>query len=237
MRAIDLTGQRFGRLTVIRMVGRKRVALWECRCDCGNITNVWQSTLSQGRTVSCGCYHRERVTKYGESRTRLYSIWYNMLRRCENPKDYHYGDYGGRGIKVCAEWHDFMAFKEWAMANGYRDDLTIERNDVNGNYEPSNCSWIPLKEQPKNRRSTVYLSYQGKQYTLSDLARQAGMSRQTLHNRLKSGWSVEDAVETQVDKGNGRLKKKSCPSVCETEGQQRKNICWRYSNAEGGICQ
>ena len=221
MRPIDLTGQRFERLTVVRMVGRKGVSLWECRCDCGNVTNVWYPALTTGKTKSCGCFHRDRVsTKKGESKTRLYNIWYMMIHRCESPSDGHYADYGGRGIKVCEAWHDYFVFKAWAQEHGYQDNLSIERVDVNGNYEPDNCKWIPLKEQPRNRRSTVYLEYKGKTYTMAELADKAGMSRQAFHYRITHGWSVEHAVELPLD--NDYAKKKSRLPVCETEKAAKK---------------
>lgn len=141
-----------------------------------------------------GMYHRET------HKTRLYKIWTGMRERCYREKHTYYKDYGGRGIKICKKWDDYLEFKKWALCHGYNDSLTIDRIDVNGNYEPSNCRWIPMEEQHKNRRDNRVLQYKGKKYILSDLAKEIGMGKTTLKERLNSGWSVEKAVETPVRK-------------------------------------
>lgn len=160
----NLKGQRFGRLEVLEFVGvnERRHNLWKCQCDCGNQTIVTASSLVTGHTQSCGCLMRETTakhfTKHGESSSRLYVVWSGMINRCENSSNKSYQYYGGRGIKVCDEWrNDFMAFKNWAIANGYDDkaqygDCTIDRIDVNGNYEPSNCRWVDNLTQARNKR-------------------------------------------------------------------------------------
>ena len=163
-RAIDLTGQRFGRYTVLERAGSDtyRASMWHCRCDCGTERIVRGKNLKSGAIVSCGCYQRAVVkdmfTTHNGSKTRLYFVWDGMIGRCYRKKSAHYKDYGGRGITICDEWrHSFETFRDWAMANGYdetapRGQCTIDRIDANGNYEPSNCRWVTQKEQNGNKR-------------------------------------------------------------------------------------
>jgi len=186
--------------------GHKRQQ-WLCHCECGNEIIALGFHIRKGVTKSCGCYHSDvsaelgrrtgklRVT-HGESNTRLYKEWRGMKVRCNNPTDQHWPDYGGRGIRLCDEWNEsYEAFAEWAKANGYDDSLTIDRIDVNGNYEPSNCRWVTQKEQSNNKRTNVYLTYKGETKTAAQWAEEIGMNPITLRRRIQKGWSVEDAIE------------------------------------------
>ena len=165
----DLTGHRFGRLLVLSLVndvaGENIPTRWLCRCDCGREVVVRGYNLKSGQTRSCGCLQREMAGKYcfkhGKTGSRLHNIWVKMKGRCNRCSEAAYPYYGGRGIKVCDEWQEFMPFYEWAMANGYRDDLTLDRIDPNGDYEPSNCRWLPLKAQNRNKRNNVHVVYNG----------------------------------------------------------------------------
>lgn len=155
---VDLIGKRFGRLTVICKDGidKQGGAVWLCECKCGNVKPICSRNLIHSNVQSCGCLTqdvaREAKTTHGFSNTRLYNIWEGIKRRCLSDKHSRYYDYGGRGIKVCEEWKCFEPFKDWAMINGYSENLTIERKNVNGNYEPSNCTWATKEEQAHNTR-------------------------------------------------------------------------------------
>lgn len=193
----DETGKKYANLTVISFAGVSgRYATFLCKCDCGRETVVRGSDLRTGNTKSCGKCKTER---HGMCRSRLYNIWIHIKRRTNNPNAQFYEDYGGRGIKICDEWNkSFLSFKEWAESSGYSDKLTIERIDVNGNYCPENCKWIPLKEQANNRRTTVNITFNGETMNLSQWAKRLGMNFGTLQTRYKNGWSVEEMLTRKV---------------------------------------
>ena len=154
---IDLIGQKYGRLTVVafdRLQNHK--TYWKCVCDCGLTVVVPGNNLRSGNTMSCGCLRRETARKTGKAntvhgeghdhKTRLYSIWCGMRQRCMNPHRTAYSLYGGKGVRVCDAWDDYTVFREWALSNGYADNLSIDRIDPNGDYCPENCRWITLSE-------------------------------------------------------------------------------------------
>lgn len=192
---IEMIGKKFGKLTVIEESSiRKNGAIcWICRCDCGNITEPIRShNLRYGDTTSCGCIHKEitskRSTVHGLRKTKLYSIWTNMKRRCNDINASRYERYGGRGITVCEEWkNDFRAFYDWAMSNGYSEELTIDRIDVNGNYEPLNCRWVDMKTQQSNRSDNVKVEYNGSLITIARLSELCGIKQATLYKRFHKG--------------------------------------------------
>lgn len=211
----DYTGMRFGRLTVVaRSDGRggsKRG--WICRCDCGNMVTVSVANLCGGQ-ISCGCarfdigkYSSEHNRTHGasyktpqnESDHRLYEVWHSMKGRCTLQTDPNYKNYGGRGITVCDEWaNNFVAFRDWAYSNGYvnaqKGQCTIDRIDVNGNYEPSNCRWVTIKQQANNKRTNRYFEIDGVTHTLAEWSEIYGVSRKLVRDRLCRGWDIQDAL-------------------------------------------
>lgn len=189
----DLTGQRFGRLLVLRQNGvdKHHNYLWECQCDCGEITYAAGSSLRRGHKRSCGCLMREsignRCRTHGLYKDRLYRIYFQMKQRCENPKTPAYEHYGGRGIRV--KWSDWQSFREWALKNEYEDGLSLDRIDVNGDYEPSNCRWTTHIQQMRNTRKTRYLTYHGETKPLIEWCEELGVKFGTASARFTRGWS------------------------------------------------
>lgn len=157
-----IIGERYGRLTVLEKTSNKRgnSCYYRCKCDCGKTCEVLSFRIGKS-TMSCGCYKTECIGSHKESTTRLYNIWTQMKRRCLNPKNPSYVNYGGRGVKVCEEWKKYNPFRDWSLANGYANDLTLDRIDVNGNYEPSNCRWATKSQQVINRRPFGAIPYDG----------------------------------------------------------------------------
>ena len=212
----DLTGQRFGRWTVIERApnGNHRQTRWWCRCDCGTIKPVQSQHLREGRSVSCGCYkpvataewNKVHKVKHGgakhTNRERLYKVWLGMQGRCKKEYLPGYKNYGGRGIKVCDEWsgdNGYANFREWAYANGYDENApkgvcTIDRIDVNGNYEPSNCRWVDLKTQMNNKTNNHRITIDGITHTISEWADIVGIDQRTISSRINWGWDDVKSV-------------------------------------------
>lgn len=210
---IDLTGQTFGRLTVLRRaedyIGKTyRIAQWECVCSCPehNVIVTRGTSLRNGHTQSCGCYHKDAASKanttHGDTTSqgnkRLLSIWKHMIKRCEDQAVREYKNYGARGIVVCDAWHNYPTFKDWAINNGYEKILTLDRINVNGNYCPENCRWITQKAQANNMRTNRLLTYNGETHTMSEWADIMDIPYQRLDSRMYRGWSVERALTEPV---------------------------------------
>ena len=208
-RRIDLTGKTINGIYVKSFAyaggGKSKKAYWNCVCTCGNEFVVESSKLRTGYTRSCGCLRKEklrqRVTTHGapsgSKRNRLYCIWKSMRQRCNCPRNAAYKNYGGRGIKICDEWNDYPIFESWAFGNGYADDLSIERIDINKGYSPDNCKWIPLKDQCLNKQDTIWIDYKGQRKQLKVWCDELGLKYGKIAQRLgPMGWSVERAFET-----------------------------------------
>lgn len=198
---IDLTGQKFNYLTVEKRLENAigGISVWLCKCDCGNYTKVRGSNLKNGAVKSCGCLKHIPYTKtHGMTNTRLYHLWHAMKNRCNNPKVQSYKRYGGRGISVCEQWEkSFISFYEWAINNGYSEDLSIDRIDNNGNYCPENCRWIPLKEQCNNRKTNIVFEYNGEKHNLMQWCKLLDLDYKFIHSRIyRLKWDFERAITT-----------------------------------------
>lgn len=204
-RFIDLTGHRFGKLTVIsRGENYHGSCTWNCECDCGKKKEIVAASLVSGHTKSCGKCKQPNEIESKKTYDRLYGIWYGIKWRCLNRNSVDYYLYGGRGITVCDEWtgeDGFKNFYKWSLDNGYYDELTIDRIDVNGNYEPSNCRWATYKEQANNKRNNRLLTCRGVTHTLSEWSSITGIKPRTIESRIYLyGWSEEKAITTPVRK-------------------------------------
>jgi len=197
-----LIGKRFGLLTIIGLHGKTMSGnlLWSCECDCGNTTNRNRRTLTDSPNLSCGCYHKHNhgVVTHGMSGTRTHGAWTSMKQRCQNPKFKSYHNYGGRGIKVCERWLVFGNFFEDMGECPPR--LELDREDNDGDYEPGNCRWATSKENNRNKRKTVFVEFRGESKPLVEVAEMMGICRNVLKNRTKSGWDIETAVSTPINK-------------------------------------
>ena len=197
-------GTRFGRLVVIGDAppmtntthGKELHSASFVRCDCGKKSVVLNYRLRNGSTTSCGCYGKTHMVKHRGTGSRLYHIWYNMRRRCSYKKARGYERYGGRGISVCLEWQtNFASFRAWAIEHGYTNNLSIDRINPNGNYEPANCRWIPISEQSANGGYCPRITAFGKTQTLREWEKETGIKYSTIRARIfELGWSAEKAL-------------------------------------------
>lgn len=197
-RLLDFTGQRFGRLTALERVYPERSgnAIWRCRCECSNITDVRSNKLRSGRTKSCGCLaadlYRERHTTHGKTSSREYEAWCRMIQRCTNSNHSAYRNYGGRGIRICPQWAVFERFFEDVGERPH--GMTLDRLDNNGDYEPDNVAWRSRFDQANNKRSNRLIWICGECRTLAQWLRKLGMNRSSFDKRLRRGWSEQRAL-------------------------------------------
>lgn len=210
MKLIDLSGKRFGRLSVKSLHPERSKgngARFICQCDCGTEKVVLGSHLRRGQVVSCGCRKTEALSEsritHGMSGTGAWHSWRDMMKRCYAKKSCHYRHYGGRGIVVCKEWHSFEGFH--AAMGDRPDGMSIERHEVEGNYEPGNCSWIPISDQGNNKRNSIFVEVGGEKMCLSLACKRLGLSYSRTRDRIKTlGWSIEKAL-AEPKKINGDM--------------------------------
>ena len=209
---IDIMGMHFGKLTVIDRAknNARNRAMWLCRCDCGNERVVLGDDLRSGKVISCGCvgpYKYVRKDRHGLRGTRLYRIWANMKDRCLNRNHPRYYQYGGRGITICDIWLQFRSFYEWAIANGYQDDLSIDRIDNDGNYCPENCRWVSMKIQNNNKSRNACVTVYGANHTIAEWADLTGIPYEILYGKYKAFarlvWGKADPTAYESECGKG----------------------------------
>lgn len=204
-RKIDLTGQRFSKLLVLKenpMRGPHSIVRWDCICDCGCRKTIHGDQLRRGVVVSCGCWSRERLGNasrtHGMTNTRLYRIWCNMKNRCTNPRATQYYAYGARGITICESWLDSFEIFLHDMGPSYGDGLTLDRIDNNGPYSPENCHWVDLEYQANNKRNNRMIIIGTESHTAAEWSRLTGINSYTIRSRLQRGWTPDRALSQSV---------------------------------------
>lgn len=209
----DMTGMTFARLSVLKYegYGLGTATRWLCMCSCGKPKIINGESLKYGNTLSCGCLQKSIASinskTHGESTTPLYAVWSQMRFRCSNPNDKEFKNYGGRGISVCIEWMDYIEFSTWAKSAGYGKGLTLDRIDNGGNYCPSNCRWTDWVTQANNSRQNVLLTMDGVTMTAAEWGRKVGIKSSVIRDRLRLGWSDEDAISIPLNSIIGRCNK------------------------------
>lgn len=207
MKAIDITGNKYGRWTALCLAGkRKKHRLWKCICTCGTEEVVLQLNLTRGLTLSCGCLRKDVLTgnkhglTHGLTNKEMYWSWIGMRRRCYDPKKEEYKHYGGRGIKVCSRWNNSFENFYADMKKGWYKGATIERKNVDGDYEKSNCTWTTNKRQRYNCTNTIWVTYEGSRMCLADACVLAGVNYMTAYSRVRYGWISKGKDIFKVDK-------------------------------------
>lgn len=196
----NLSGMKFNKLTILsRAETHNKHTFWLCQCECGNQKIIDGSALKSGNTQSCGCLSKSNAEKHGISKTRIYRILEGMKSRCYDKNCPRYCYYGGKGVTVCDEWlKSPLKFYEWALNNGYKNNLTIERIDVGGNYSPDNCRWATHREQCNNRTTNRWIEYNSQKYTIAQLSEKYKIPYSTLRARLDRGWTLDEALFTPL---------------------------------------
>lgn len=200
----NLINQKFGKLTVLERAQNDKYnhSQWICKCSCGQIVVVRGTRLKSGITKSCGCLKIEKHPtniKHNKYKTRLYRIWGSMKQRCYNPNFKKRKSYLDKGITICEEWkNDFMTFYNWAIKNGYENNLSIDRIDNSKGYYPENCRWATITQQNNNRTNSKKIEYNGKVYTVKELSKIFDINKATLNSRINRGWDIEKALTTLV---------------------------------------
>ena len=200
---INLLGQKFGKLTVIKELderSKRGMVMWLCQCDCGNYVKHTCNDLRSGKSKSCGCSQNMGHPTHGKCDTRIYEIWASMKKRCLNKNCQSYDNYGGRGIIICDEWLKFENFYTWAIENGYNDNLTLDRVNNNLGYNPNNCRWANRYTQANNKRNNVLITYNGKTQTLPQWCRELNLPYATIWDRVQKGWTDEEILTTPIKK-------------------------------------
>lgn len=193
----EMIGLKFSKLTVTSGAGvdKHQKRIWNCICECGNKTVVATTPLRLGKTQSCGCLKTETHTIHGDHKSLEYYAWRSMRNRCKDQNTKYYEKYGGRGIKVCGRWENYLNFLS-DMGRKPTKNYSLDRIDNNGDYTPENCRWATKSEQNKNRSVTVWIEHEGKKMLTQDWALEVGLSYSTLYARLRNGWSIKRALNT-----------------------------------------
>lgn len=208
--SIDLTDKVFGRLTVLERdrSAKYTVAMWRCKCQCGELTTVASNKLRTGKTRSCGCLaleiNKTRLTTHGKRHTRVYRVWMGMIQRCVNSKEISYKRYGARGITVCDRWMKFEAFFA-DMGEPPTNEHSLDRIDGSKGYCPDNCRWTDCKTQARNMKTNRLLTFDGRTQCVAEWAEELGIKPKTLYNRLHMGWSVEKTLTTEPRRGSKHI--------------------------------
>lgn len=215
-RANKEIGKKYNHWTILEKAESNKYgqAKWLCRCDCGNLRKLYLPYIKNGSSKSCGCCRREFLKnqniKHGMSNSKIYNIWSSMKGRCYTKTQTAYKHYGGRGIRVCDEWLDkengFMNFYNWAMQNGYQEGLSIDRINVNGNYEPTNCRWVTKRTQSNNTRRNIYVIYNEENHTLKEWSDLLNLNYKAVFNRYQKGFSLQEVFYKGDLRGKRRRK-------------------------------